>query len=162
MKDSLNEGNKLLAKELSIMWVKPRCCSISGKSGLLLQVEINVININLKLPLKTAAIILKCSFISFKRTMSCSPVTEDYVVCFIYAPFFGEQPNRRPPRPETLDGSWTPVVAMATNGKHQTCSHGLIRKQSAAVLHGDDGEVFSPPCWMEQQQLWPILSSLNW
>lgn len=46
-KDSLNAGNKLLAKELWIMWVKPWCCSISGKSSLLLQVEINVVNINL-------------------------------------------------------------------------------------------------------------------
>lgn len=27
MKDSPNEGNKLLAKELWMMWVKPRCCA---------------------------------------------------------------------------------------------------------------------------------------
>lgn len=63
MKDSLNEGNKLLAKEMSIMWVKPWCCSISGRSSLLLRVEINVVNTILKLPLEIAAIMLKHYFI---------------------------------------------------------------------------------------------------
>lgn len=63
MKDSLNKGNKLLAKELSMMWAKPRCRSISGRSSLLLQVEINVVNTNLKLALKSAAIMLRRSFI---------------------------------------------------------------------------------------------------
>lgn len=63
MNDSLNEGNKLLAKEMLIMWVKPWRCSISGKSSLLLQVEINVVNTILKLPLEIAEIMLKHYFI---------------------------------------------------------------------------------------------------